>query len=438
MTESNNIPDGYEAVPFSSIFSLSRGLNITKADLVDEGIPCLSYGQIHSKYPRFVFQSIDPLPFAQADNLVTNPQCILREGDFAFADTSEDYKGAGNFTCVRDSTPLFAGYHTTIARPNKRVVYSPYVAYFFDSYYFRKQIQTQVCGIKVFSITNAILNSTRVWLPNLVVQKKIANFLDKKLKVIDKVIKNKSDQLSQLSSYRQSLITRAVTKGLDPNVEMKDSGVEWIGSIPREWKTSKISFVSDVTLGKMLCPRQTDSEQTLETYLCAGSISWDGVKDYIKEMWFSTKEKSELLLIAGDVLVVEGGAGFGMTTLYKGEHSPCYFQNSIIRVRGHHNVMTSDFINYWMRFTYTAYLKTVCNEATFSHYTKEKVSETPILVPPLNEQKKIADFCKLVDERVKTICAGIENQISKLNEYRSSLISAAVTGQLAIDEEASA
>lgn len=274
--------------------------------------------------------------------------------------------------------------------------------------------------------------------PPIKTQERIAEYLGKRCSRIDECIKKLQAQLQLVSSYRQSLITRAVTKGLDPNVEMKDSGVEWIGSIPREWKTSKISFVSDVTLGKMLCPRQTDSEQTLETYLCAGSISWDGVKDYIKEMWFSTKEKSELLLIAGDVLVVEGGAGFGMTTLYKGEHSPCYFQNSIIRVRGHHNVMTSDFINYWMRFTYTAYLKTVCNEATFSHYTKEKVSETPILVPPLNEQKKIADFCKLVDERVKTICAGIENQISKLNEYRSSLISAAVTGQLAIDEEASA
>lgn len=274
--------------------------------------------------------------------------------------------------------------------------------------------------------------------PPIKTQERIAEYLDKRCSRIDECIKKLQAQLQLVSSYRQSLITRAVTKGLDPNVEMKDSGVEWIGSIPREWKTSKISFVSDVTLGKMLCPRQTDSEQTLETYLCAGSISWDGVKDYIKEMWFSSKEKSELLLIAGDVLVVEGGAGFGMTTLYKGEHSPCYFQNSIIRVRGHHNVMTSDFINYWMRFTYTAYLKTVCNEATFSHYTKEKVSETPILVPPLNEQKKIADFCKLVDERVKTICAGIENQISKLNEYRSSLISAAVTGQLAIDEEASA
>lgn len=293
-------------------------------------------------------------------------------------------------------------------------------------------------GIMMQHLTLQEFGNAEVMLPSMSQQQKIAQYLNRQIKKIDVTIEKSNLQLSALSSYRQSLITRAVTKGLDPNVEMKDSGVEWIGSIPREWKTSKISFVSDVTLGKMLCPRQTDSEQTLETYLCAGSISWDGVKDYIKEMWFSSKEKSELLLIAGDVLIVEGGAGFGMTTLYKGEHSPCYFQNSIIRVRGHHNVMTSDFINYWMRFTYTAYLKTVCNEATFSHYTKEKVSETPILVPPLNEQKKIADFCKLVDERVKTICAGIENQISKLNEYRSSLISAAVTGQLAIDEEASA
>ena len=295
----------------------------------------------------------------------------------------------------------------------------------------------QTTGIQNLSVDD-YLSSVTIPLFDIETQKRITKWLDKQLSKVAQVITAKQAQLQKLSTYRQSLITRAVTKGLDHNVEMKDSGVEWIGSIPREWKTSKISFVSDVTLGKMLCPRQTDSEQTLETYLCAGSISWDGVKDYIKEMWFSSKEKSELLLIAGDVLVVEGGAGFGMTTLYKGEHSPCYFQNSIIRVRGHHNVMTSDFINYWMRFTYTAYLKKVCNEATFSHYTKEKVSETPILVPPLNEQKKIADFCKLVDERVKTICAGIENQISKLNEYRSSLISAAVTGQLAIDEEASA
>ena len=112
-------------------------------------------------------------------------------------------------------------------------------------------------------------------------QQKIREHLDKKLHVVDLVINSFERRLELIGQYRQSLITRAVTKGLDHNVEMKDSGVEWIGSIPREWKTSKISFVSDVTLGKMLCPRQTDSEQTLETYLCAGSISWDGVKDYL-------------------------------------------------------------------------------------------------------------------------------------------------------------
>ena len=99
--------------------------------------------------------------------------------------------------------------------------------------------------------------------PPIKTQERIAEYLGKRCSRIDECIKKLQAQLQLVSSYRQSLITRAVTKGLDPNVEMKDSGVEWIGSIPREWKTSKISFVSDVTLGKMLCPRQTDSEQTL-------------------------------------------------------------------------------------------------------------------------------------------------------------------------------
>lgn len=219
--------------------------------------------------------------------------------------------------------------------------------------------------------------------------------------LIQDIQKGFKETLDRLSSYRQSLITRAVTKGLDPNVEMKDSGVEWIGSIPREWKTSKISFVSDVTLGKMLCPRQTDSEQTLETYLCAGSISWDGVKDYIKEMWFSSKEKSELLLIAGDVLVVEGGAGFGMTTLYKGEHSPCYFQNSIIRVRGHHNVMTSDFINYWMRFTYTAYLKKSAMRLPFLTTQRKRFQKLLSSCRRLMNRRKLQIFANWLTKELK-------------------------------------
>lgn len=273
----------------------------------------------------------------------------------------------------------------------------------------------------------------KIPVPSLDEQNRIVKFALKVEESTRQVTQSLQHQIDLLDAYRQSLITRAVTKGLDPTVEMKDSGVEWIGTIPSHWRTSKISLISDVTLGKMLCPKQTDSEQTLETYLCAGSISWDGVKDYTKEMWFSPKEKVDLLLEPGDVLIVEGGAA-GTATLYKGEYSPCYFQNSIIRVKGHSNIVSSEFINYWMRFIYDSYLQTVCNKATLSHYTKEKVSATPIIVPPLEEQQRIVEFCQQIDEGTKNLRITIENQIVKLTEYRSSLISAAVTGQLAIEE----
>lgn len=423
----NILTNGFEPISLKRLASLNPYVSLPKSGSVDY----VPMENIHQGYLDHQTEEISSLPsslnaFSEGDILLAKVTPCFENGNIAIA--SNLLTGVG--LC---STELF------VLRIHSDKILPEYLMLLLQDDQFKKEAKSYMRGTGGLKrIPTDWLMSRKFLIPSLKHQRLIIQAMSSSDSPIQDIQKGFRETLDRLSSYRQSLITRAVTKGLDPNVEMKDSGVEWIGSIPREWKTSKISFVSDVTLGKMLCPRQTDSEQTLETYLCAGSISWDGVKDYIKEMWFSSKEKSELLLIAGDVLIVEGGAGFGMTTLYKGEHSPCYFQNSIIRVRGHHNVMTSDFINYWMRFTYTAYLKTVCNEATFSHYTKEKVSETPILVPPLNEQKKIADFCKLVDERVKTICAGIENQISKLNEYRSSLISAAVTGQLAIDEEVSA
>lgn len=425
------LPSGWFETKVSYEYDVTLGKMIQSVPTDKAYIPC----QYHKSATIQDGKLLEPAEgmYASADE-IENLQ--IQKGDLLVCEGGDIGRSAIVESEQESPVIIQNSAHRVRSNGNYSVQWLYYVLRFFKD---SCLINVEISGTNTIShFTNEIFRSMIIPFPPVELSNKYIYFLDCKIAKINAAIKNCQSLLEALVAYRQSLITRAVTKGLDPNVEMKDSGVEWIGSIPREWKTSKISFVSDVTLGKMLCPRQTDSEQTLETYLCAGSISWDGVKDYIKEMWFSSKEKSELLLIAGDVLVVEGGAGFGMTTLYKGEHSPCYFQNSIIRVRGHHNVMTSDFINYWMRFTYTAYLKKVCNEATFSHYTKEKVSETPILVPPLNEQKKIADFCKLVDERVKTICAGIENQISKLNEYRSSLISAAVTGQLAIDEEVSA
>ena len=200
-------------VPFSAIFQLGRGLPITRADYIEKGSPCISYGDIHSRYLGFVDASKDKLNFVSSKYLLTNPESLLNEGDFVFADTSEDLAGVGNCTCVLNrGRGLFAGYHTTIARP-KIDICSRYFSYYFQSYDFREQLRKKVNGIKVFSITNAILNSTRLIVPDIAEQEKIANCLEERLFLINETIKNKEEICAKLSEYRQSLIEQTVTTG---------------------------------------------------------------------------------------------------------------------------------------------------------------------------------------------------------------------------------
>lgn len=205
------LPLSWTVVPFWKYFSFSRGLQITKANLVDDGVPCISYGGIHSKYTRFVNPVSDELPFVPLDYLESNKKCLLNKGDFVFADTSEDIEGSGNFSCVREQALLFAGYHTIVCRLNHVGINSNFLAYLFDSYPFRKQIQKKVNGIKVFSITQAILKSTKFWLPSLEEQSCIANFLDTQCAEIDATIEEKQKQLEVLGQYKQSLIYEYVT-----------------------------------------------------------------------------------------------------------------------------------------------------------------------------------------------------------------------------------
>lgn len=204
----------WQKYPFSQLFILGRGLGITKADLVQTGVACLSYGQIHSYCNGFYDDSKHKLPFVSEEYLSSAPESLLHKGDFVFADTSEDLEGAGNCSCVIGDGPVFAGYHTIIARP-VRDVNSRYLGYYFQSDDFRKQIREEVNGIKVYSITNTILKRTRIALPPIVVQEQIATELDKKCSTIATLVNQEQTAIETLKEYRQSLITAAVTGQLD-------------------------------------------------------------------------------------------------------------------------------------------------------------------------------------------------------------------------------
>lgn len=204
------IPEHWEVKRFRNVFSLGKGLTITKENLIDSGIPCLNYGEIHSKFGFELDVAIHNLKYVDEEYLASNPNSLIGEGDFVFADTSEDIEGSGNFTYIKNANKLFAGYHTVIAKP-KFVIESRFFAYQFDSKSFRNQIRTLVKGVKVYSITQSILKQPSVWDPPIKEQLEIIEYLDNKCSKISKAIDFQIQQIEKLKEYKSSLIDAAVT-----------------------------------------------------------------------------------------------------------------------------------------------------------------------------------------------------------------------------------
>jgi type I restriction enzyme S subunit len=204
------IPEHWEVKKVRYLFEFSKGLTITKENLRATGIPCVNYGEIHSKYGFEVDPERHELKCVDEVYLETSQKSLLNHGDFIFADTSEDIEGAGNFTYLNSRIPTFAGYHTIIAR-SKIGMIPRYIAYYFDSLGFRNQIRSRVKGVKVYSITNSILKDALVCLPEMEEQQRISNYLDKQTKKIDTAIELQQKQIEKLKEYRASLIDSVVT-----------------------------------------------------------------------------------------------------------------------------------------------------------------------------------------------------------------------------------
>lgn len=135
---------------------------------------------------------------------------MLNNGDFVFADTSEDIEGSGNFSYINGQDLVFAGYHTLIAKP-KINFNSRFIAYVLDSSAFRNQVRVRVKGVKVFSITQAILKTTFIWLPTEQEQNEIVKYLDEKMQKFNNAKIAYQIQIDRLKEYKNILINQAVT-----------------------------------------------------------------------------------------------------------------------------------------------------------------------------------------------------------------------------------
>lgn len=206
------LPSHWQLIKNKFILNFSKGLSITKENLIDEGVPCVSYGEVHSKYGFEVIPEKHDLKFVAESYLVDSPHALLKHGDFIFADTSEDVKGSGNFTYLNSNTPTFAGYHTVTAKLSNDDILSRFLAYVFESDPHRNQVRAMVKGVKVYSITQAFLKNTFAWIPPKDEQDIIVSFLDHELGKIDALIDKQQLLLDKLAEHRSAVITQAVTK----------------------------------------------------------------------------------------------------------------------------------------------------------------------------------------------------------------------------------
>jgi type I restriction enzyme S subunit len=299
----------------------------------------------------------------------------------------------------------------------------------------REQLSILMTGSCQPNFGPSHLAKTVVPVPPLPEQRSIASFLDRKTAHIDILISKKERLITLLQEKRAALISHTVTKGLDPDVPMKDSGVEWLGEIPAHWIVTLLKRAFYVQLGKMLQSTQTSEEDTLEPYLRAANIFWNGVDiSDVKKMWFSPYEKDHYLLRNDDLLISEGG-DVGRSALWKGDIEYCYIQNAINRVRSR-EINSTQFLYYWIYvLKFNGYIDMLCNKATIAHFTAEKVEKIHIILPPSTEQRSIFAFLDCETAKLDDLTAKIQEAIEKLQEYRTALISAAITGKIDVRNE---
>ena len=205
------IPRHWKVKRLSSCIKFGKGLPITKADLTEDGIPVISYGQIHSKDNVSVSLKDDLLRYVSPAYLESNKQCLLNENDFAFADTSEDIEGSSNFVLNDKQYPIFAGYHTLIVRLVSNELEPKYLASLMNSIGFRAQIRSQVDGVKVYSITKQIIKNTFILIPPPNEQCAIVSYIENRLTKIDSYIANLQSEINYLKEFKQRLISDVVT-----------------------------------------------------------------------------------------------------------------------------------------------------------------------------------------------------------------------------------
>ncbi len=270
--------------------------------------------------------------------------------------------------------------------------------------------------------------------PSILEQRQIAKFLEQKTSEIDQAIAIKEQQIALLNERKQIVIQKAVTQGLEPNVPMKDSGVEWIGQIPEHWVVTKLKRLTrQIVDGAHFTPTYVDKgvpflRVTDLTSMQNGEIQWENVR-YIPE-----KEHLELIKRAkpqkGDVLISKNGT-IGVTKVIAWDVEFSIFV-SLCLVKLRPSIDAKYFEAFFNSPIVDKQISFGSSRTSVTNLHLEKIKELLIILPPVEEQEIIAQEVEKINQLYLSPLNNLEEQISKLKEYKTTLINDAVTGKIKV------
>lgn len=331
----------------------------------------------------------------------------LDVGDVLFTSSSETPEDIGHAAVVTEPLPEDSvyGYHLVRFRPASGVYDPSFERYFFESEAARTWLQYRANGITRYGVIGIDYSDYPALVPPLDEQRLIANYLDEKASAIDAAIQGAEESIARLREYRQSIINEAVTKGLNPDVPMKDSDVPWIGEIPRDWRIEKAKYLVDIRNG---ADPRTEGDTPVYG---SGASSFRTCGE--------TKEGPTVLLgRLGATLHIPHwivGKYWNMNTAFD-----AHPKKDTFIVKYYYYLATC--------FDYRFYV----SQNTLPIMGKTDYENMLIPIPPQSEQEGIVAYLDAMSSKIDVSIEELGRAVKQLCDYRQSLINEAVTGKIKV------
>ncbi len=282
------------------------------------------------------------------------------------------------------------------------------------------------------SMTQTDLGNNPVAFPPLIEQQAIATYLDEKCGEINRAIDVQKKKIDLLNEMKQTIITDAVTKGLDSNATMKDSGVEWIGKIPEHWEVRRLKTLCKSIRNGYVGPTRDLYQEFGIPYIQSvhikdGNILFEREEYYVSDEWAKKHPKIK----KGNILVVQTG-DIGQIALVNAKYDLCNC-HALIILDINNNVISSEFLSLYLRSNIGKELMLQTKTgALLPHLNSTQIGFTKALLPPFQEQQSIVAHIEKETTKIDTQISKANRHIELLEELKQSIITEAVTGKIKV------